>query len=304
MARPSSNSGQRRWLWMLASAIGEPQMIAVLSSSDASPSIVSRSRSRKYGSWPDAVPADRVEVQDPLLVVPVVRGGVERTAGAALREDAVLRVAAGLERDDARHVGLQRQHLEIEQKLHVLGERVGHAARRVGQLARLARRRCAPRPSGCGARPRGRRRGSDPGAGGRRRPAPCGPPPRRSGSSRGCCAGSPASRPAPRACRPPRTASRTRPADRGSSAAARSATTSLWSRCRRTSSCRCSRRPGPGSRCRAAATASESTGRSAARRAGRATCRRTGRSPASASGGPGSGRPRTSGSGRRRSRAG
>ena len=52
--------------------------------------------------------------------------------------DAVLRVAAGLERDDARHVGLQREHLQVEHQLHVLGERVGHAGRRVGQRARFA----------------------------------------------------------------------------------------------------------------------------------------------------------------------
>ena len=57
---------------------------------------------------------------------------------SAVREDAVLRVAADLERDDARHVRLQRQHLQVEQQFHVLGEGVGHAGRRVGQRPRFA----------------------------------------------------------------------------------------------------------------------------------------------------------------------
>src|SRR5207248_6272723 len=57
---------------------------------------------------------------------------------AALREDAVLRVAPGLERDDARHVALKRQHLKIEEQLHVLGERIRYAGGRCRHLARLA----------------------------------------------------------------------------------------------------------------------------------------------------------------------
>src|SRR5262245_40315785 len=49
---PSRTSGHRRWLWMFGSAIGEPQMISVLSSRLASPSIACFIFSRKYGSWP------------------------------------------------------------------------------------------------------------------------------------------------------------------------------------------------------------------------------------------------------------
>ena len=53
-------------------------------------------------------------------------------------EHAVRDVAAELEREDARRVGGKRHRLQIEHQLDVLFERIGHADRRAGQLARLA----------------------------------------------------------------------------------------------------------------------------------------------------------------------
>ena len=48
---------------------------------------------------------------------------MEGLVRSALGEHAVLRVAAGLERDDARHVRFERQHLQVEHQLDVLGVR-------------------------------------------------------------------------------------------------------------------------------------------------------------------------------------
>ncbi len=52
LAWPNSASGQRRWLWMLGSAIGEPQITIDLSSRLASPSIVVFSFSSRCAIWP------------------------------------------------------------------------------------------------------------------------------------------------------------------------------------------------------------------------------------------------------------
>ena len=57
---------------------------------------------------------------------------------AAVGKDAVRGVAAELEGEDARDVRGERQRLQIEHQLDVLLERIGHADRRAGQLARLA----------------------------------------------------------------------------------------------------------------------------------------------------------------------
>ena len=65
----------------------------------------------------------------------------------------------------------ERERLQVEHQLDVLLERVGHADRRVRQLARLAALCSTPRPSGCAARSRARRRGSRRAARGRRRRA-------------------------------------------------------------------------------------------------------------------------------------
>ena len=103
----------------------------------------------------DVVLVDHVELHDRRLAAAVVRRRVEALVRAALRERAARGVAARLERDHARHVRLQREHLKVEHQLHVLVERIGHADRRLGQLARLAATSCALRPPGCGARSRG-----------------------------------------------------------------------------------------------------------------------------------------------------
>src|ERR1051325_6846941 len=60
---------------------------------------------------------------------------MEALVRAALREGAAPGIAAGLEGEDASHVGLEGEHLEVEHQLHVLLERIGHADRRFGQLA-------------------------------------------------------------------------------------------------------------------------------------------------------------------------
>ena len=81
---------------------------------------------------------DLLEVADAFVAIEMVRSGVERGVRAARREHAVRDVAAELEREDARRVGGKRHCLQIEHQLDVLLERIGHADRRAGQLARLA----------------------------------------------------------------------------------------------------------------------------------------------------------------------
>src|SRR5262249_41589396 len=85
----------------------------------------------EVGDLAHAVLADLVELHDPLLAIAVMRGGMERLVRSAFREDAVLRVASGLERGDARHVGLEREHLKVEQQGPVVGERGGETGRGV-----------------------------------------------------------------------------------------------------------------------------------------------------------------------------
>ena len=94
--------------------------------------------SRKYGSRLDVIPVDLAELGDVRRLVAVMRRRVEALGDAALRIDAARRVAAHLEREHARDVGLERERLQVEHQLDVLVERVGHAGRRAGQLARLA----------------------------------------------------------------------------------------------------------------------------------------------------------------------
>ena len=130
-------------------------MITVFSSRSLSPSIVFLSLSRKYGSMLDVVAVDQVEVEDAGFASTVVRRRVESLVRSALRIRAARRIAARLERDDARHVGLEREHLEVEHQLHVLLERIRNAGRRFGELARSRRSCCALRPPECGARARG-----------------------------------------------------------------------------------------------------------------------------------------------------
>ena len=109
-----------------------------MSSRLPSPSGVFFSLSRKIRNHADVVLVDLREVQDALFLFLVVRRGVERALVAALREGAVRRIATQLEREDTRDIRGERQRLEIEHQLHVLGERIGHADRRARQLARFA----------------------------------------------------------------------------------------------------------------------------------------------------------------------
>ncbi len=68
-----------------------------------------------------------------------MRRRMEALRDAALRVDPARRVAAHLEREHARDVGLEGQRLQVEHQLDVLVERVGHARGRAGQFAGFAR---------------------------------------------------------------------------------------------------------------------------------------------------------------------
>ena len=133
-------SGQRRWLCRLQSPIGEPYMISVLSSRLLSPSWMLFSLSRKYGSMPTWYLLMRWKSFTPFSLPPWCDAGWNGLIRAALRIHAARAVAAHLEREDARDVRRERERLQVEHQLHVLGERVGDAGRRSGQLARLAAR--------------------------------------------------------------------------------------------------------------------------------------------------------------------
>ena len=87
--------------------------------------------------------------------VGVVRGHVEALAHAALRIHRQARIARVHHRRDARDLGAERQHLQVEHDLEVLVERLGHADRRFGQLRGRSGTAC--RPFECGARSRERR---------------------------------------------------------------------------------------------------------------------------------------------------
>ena len=88
----------------------------------------------------DVVLVDLAELPDAFLRRAVMRRIVEPAIDAAARIDATGTVAAHLEREDARRVRREREHLEIEHQLDVFVERIGHSGRRTGQLARLAAR--------------------------------------------------------------------------------------------------------------------------------------------------------------------
>ena len=151
----AGSSGQRRWLWTFGSAIGEPHMTSVFSSRLLSPSCDAFRRSSRYGSWPTRNLLILLKSMIAVFAIAVVRRRVERQVDAALREHAVLRVAAGLERDDARHVGLEREHLQVEhQAACARWNESGTPGRRVRQRALLRRWCCALRWPGCGARSR------------------------------------------------------------------------------------------------------------------------------------------------------
>ncbi len=85
------------------------------------------------------IAVDARERGDAIVAVAVMRGRVEAGGDAAVGEHAVRGVAPELEGEDAGDVGREGQRLQVEHQLDVLFERVGHADRGAGQLARLAR---------------------------------------------------------------------------------------------------------------------------------------------------------------------
>ena len=68
----------------------------------------------------------------------MVRRVVESGPDAGRRVDAARDVARHLEREHAREIRRERHRLQVEHQLDVLVERIGHAHRRVRQLAVLA----------------------------------------------------------------------------------------------------------------------------------------------------------------------
>ena len=84
------------------------------------------------------IAVDLIELENRRLASTMVRRGVEALVRARLRERAARGVATGLEREHARHVRLERQHLNVEHQLHVLFERIGHTGRCFRQQALVA----------------------------------------------------------------------------------------------------------------------------------------------------------------------
>ena len=78
------------------------------------------------------------EVQDLLFFPAMVRSLVEGALEPALRIAAVRGVAPQLEGEHPRHVGGERQHLQVEHQLDVLAEGVRDPGRRGRQFAQLA----------------------------------------------------------------------------------------------------------------------------------------------------------------------
>ena len=87
---------------------------------------------------PDVIRVQHREVANLVFLAAVMRRVVKRPFEAALGIDAVRRITTELEREHARDVGREGEHLQIEHQLDVLAERVGHARRRRRQLAQLA----------------------------------------------------------------------------------------------------------------------------------------------------------------------
>ena len=74
-----------------------------------------------------AVGVDDVKFSDGAGDVAVMRCPVERLVGPAVREDTVLQIESGLERDRPREVRLESEHLEVEHQPHVVLPAVGDA---------------------------------------------------------------------------------------------------------------------------------------------------------------------------------
>ena len=88
----------------------------------------------------DVVAVDLGELPHAGRVVAMVRRRMETRRHAAVRIHAGRGIAAHLERKDARHVTLQREHLQVEHDLHMIGVGIRHTRRRTGQFALLTRR--------------------------------------------------------------------------------------------------------------------------------------------------------------------
>ena len=69
-------------------------------------------------------------------------GRMVRVGHADLRIRAIALLARELERDDARDIRLERQNLQVEHELRVIGERGGNAHRPIQIGHRVVRRRC------------------------------------------------------------------------------------------------------------------------------------------------------------------
>ena len=83
---------------------------------------------------------DLRHARDLFRIVAVMRERVVRIGNADLRVSAIARFARELERDDARDIALQRQHLQIEHQPRVIGVSGRHAHRSIQIRQRIVRR--------------------------------------------------------------------------------------------------------------------------------------------------------------------
>ena len=216
---------------------------------------------------------DLRHLRDLLGIAAVVRQRVVRIGDADLRIGAIAGLARELERDDARDVALQREHLQVEHQLRVIGIRGRHADRTI-EIGQRVVDASAPRPSGCGVPLRARCRDTQ-STFARSAGAELPLQPRDVFAypveqARPACR---APRGDPPSCRPRQTAARTRRADALRTAAASSATTTTdCSGRRRRSRCRTAPPP-PSDPSPVRATAAASPAPSAARRSDRRSCR-------------------------------
>ena len=112
---------------------------------------------------------DLGDLLDPLRLVAVVGQRMVRIGHADLRIGPQAALAAEHHRRDAREVGLERDHLQVEHQLHVV--RVERPGCRAASRRRAAGRACRARPSRCAARSRGPTSGTRPSCGGPTRPS-------------------------------------------------------------------------------------------------------------------------------------
>ncbi len=92
----------------------------------------------EVGNQPHVVPVDLGELQDVVGPAAVVRRRMEALVDTALGVDPAGGVPAHLEREDAGHVRLEGERLQVEHQLDVLVEGVGHTRGRTRQFALFA----------------------------------------------------------------------------------------------------------------------------------------------------------------------